>query len=904
MLGFTPPRARGGNTSKVCSGSARPVSVHVSSGASRDGARDRHIHRARAIAQSPALRDAETRKVLSTEYDPEELEAFFAERPALFVLRLLQVARRLTSLYVSQAVRRNMGTVSSAAQDELEARELCSALSSLGPTFVKLGQTLATREDLIGRRYSRALSNLQMSAPPFDDAEALRVIEAELRGDPRTLFREFREQHIAAASLGQVYRGKLHETGEAAAVKVQRPDMLGSIALDVYLLRKALGLVRRVAKINADIRNIADEVGKGLFAELDYRVEAEQARVFAEAHSHLPYIQAVQVVPELSTSRVLTTRWVDGASPTDLLAACERAAPGSEEQHQLRARLVAMVNMGVECSLSQLLETGIMHADPHPGNLIVMRDGRLAYLDFGLLTFVPPQSSQAMMACLVHVALGEWRSMADDLDRMGMLKERTDKDDLARSLAEEVSAVWPLAGSFGADSFLPDGSAKAGGALADRIASGAVNPELGLGQGLSFGKLAKAIIKLAIKYRFHLPPYYTLIVRSLCTLEGLALRVDPSFSIVNAAIPILLRRMLTDPRKSSVALLRELLLDDGNRLRVGMLEGLLRNYSAEVGKSMTASPASGVVLKNVDRGGAGGARAPYAVANGTAAASMAPPVSTWREGQSEVVQRSDGAGGRGRNGAAVGAGADVDDVADAVAEELGERGSSGAAAMLTTAETAQLAAHRAADAAGAQAAAGHAAAGAQAEAAAVDDVGAVPHQDDSEAAGGPADAAASASFQAQVLTMVLSAKAAGVRRVLLEADMKDIVSQVSGPDGSELRERIAKQLAEVVSWELILKTVRMALARAAIFVAVQLHKLVTLGRASRRVKTGAKGATVLGVSLGPVPIKRATLMARAGFAKLWRQSWTTAIASLWLGLTIVRRALLIRKESVQAQPAN
>ena len=185
-----------------------------------------------------------------------------------------------------------------------------------------------------------------------------------------------------------------------------------------------------------------------------------------------------------------------------------------------------------------------------------------------------------------------------------------------------------------------------------------MRPELGLGQGLTFGKLAKvlaltrpclcnrarrcdvsacqcvcarvasgvthtigkqvhrrssgarmcwclkqgqgvqAIIKLAIRFRFRLPAYYTLIVRSLCSLEGVALRIDPEFSIVNAAIPIILRRMLTDTRPAAVSLLRELLLEEGGQLRIGMLEGLLRNYSVEAGKgSASESPASGVVLQ-------------------------------------------------------------------------------------------------------------------------------------------------------------------------------------------------------------------------------------------------------------------------------------------------------------------
>lgn len=100
---------------------------------------------------------------------------------------------------------------------------------------------------------------------------------------------------------------------------------------------------------------------------------------------------------------------------------------------------------------------------------------------------------QAMMGCLVHVALGSWRAMADDLDAMGFLKEKIDKDELATALEEEVSKVWPLAGSFGANSFLPDGSAQTGGALADRLADGRVRPELGLGQGLTFGRLAKVL---------------------------------------------------------------------------------------------------------------------------------------------------------------------------------------------------------------------------------------------------------------------------------------------------------------------------------------------------------------------------------------------------------------------------
>lgn len=121
-----------------------------------------------------------------------------------------------------------------------------------------------------------------------------------------------------------------------------------------------------------------------------------QAELFGTAHSHLPYIDAVTILPELSSERVLTTVWVDGDSPNSLMLQCEQYPEGSEERARLRARLVHMVNLGIECSLSQLLETGIMHADPHPGNLILTPDDRLVYLDFGLLTYVPAQSCQVL----------------------------------------------------------------------------------------------------------------------------------------------------------------------------------------------------------------------------------------------------------------------------------------------------------------------------------------------------------------------------------------------------------------------------------------------------------------------------------------------------------------------------
>lgn len=207
---------------------------------------------------------------LSTSYDADVVNAFFKGRPWLVAGRVLDVAKQGVSLFLKLKL---------GGKEVSLAGEISGVLSRAGPTFVKLGQTLSTREDLVGRDVARALADLQMAAPPFPDAVAMDIITAELGGLPAEIFGTFSQRYVAAASMGQVYKATLKSTGEEVAVKVQRPDLLGSIALDVYVLRLCLGAIRFLAKINSDVRSIADEVGAGLFAELDYTVEASQVCV-------------------------------------------------------------------------------------------------------------------------------------------------------------------------------------------------------------------------------------------------------------------------------------------------------------------------------------------------------------------------------------------------------------------------------------------------------------------------------------------------------------------------------------------------------------------------------------------------------------------------------------------------
>ena len=194
----------------------------------------------------------------------------------------------------------------------------------------------------------------------------------------------------------------------------------------------------------------------------------------------------------------------------------------------------------------------IFCTDPHSGNLLLTPDGKLCYLDFGLIVRVSSQHRQAMMAALVHLGLGEWARLVEDLNQLELLKEGTDKEKLALELQREFSAVL----SQGA------GTTEQASALVTQL------PLLSLQTtSLSFSILAGVLFRVAYKFKFLLPSYFPLVVRAVASLEGVALSVDPNFKLVAAGMPVVLNQLLSDRRPAAQALLRELLLAPGGALR-------------------------------------------------------------------------------------------------------------------------------------------------------------------------------------------------------------------------------------------------------------------------------------------------------------------------------------------------
>ncbi|XP_012086488.1 uncharacterized protein slr1919 isoform X2 [Jatropha curcas] len=424
---------------------------------------------------------------------------------------------------------------------------LKETMLNLGPTFIKVGQSLSTRPDIIGTEISKALSELHDQIPPFPRTVAMKIIEEELGSPVESFFSCISEEPVAAASFGQVYRGTTPD-GCDVAVKVQRPNLRHVVVRDIYILRLGLGLLQKIAKRKNDLRLYADELGKGLVGELDYSLEAANASKFLDAHSSFLFMRIPKVYHHLSRKRVLTMEWVIGESPTDLLSLAahntvDHGAASSEGQKiEARRKLLDLVSKGVEASLVQLLETGLLHADPHPGNLRYTSSGQLGFLDFGLLCQMEKKHQFAMLASIVHIVNGDWASLVGSLIEMDVVRPGTSIWQVTMELEDSLGEVQFRDG-------IPD---------------------------VKFSRVLSKIWSVALKYHFRMPPYYTLVLRSLASLEGLAVAADPNFKTFEAAYPFVVKKLLTENSAETRKILHSVVLNKRKEFRWDRLALLLK----------------------------------------------------------------------------------------------------------------------------------------------------------------------------------------------------------------------------------------------------------------------------------------------------------------------------------------
>ncbi|KAI4302337.1 hypothetical protein MLD38_038094 [Melastoma candidum] len=464
-------------------------------------------------------------KPLPGAYNPEGVADYFSCRPHIVAFRLIEIFSffvtasikiRMASLTNFFGSNRDVDTGSTLFQHNF-GLVLKETLLNLGPTFIKVGQSLSTRPDIIGSEISKALSELHDQIPPFPRTLAMKIIEEEFGSPVEAVFSYISEEPVAAASFGQVYYAKTPD-GCDVAVKVQRPDLHHIVVRDIYILSLGLGLVQKIYKRKNDPRLYADELGKGFVGELDYRLEAANAVQFLETHSSFSFMYVPKVYEQLTRKRVLTMEWMVGESPTELLSISspESILQGSiysEKQIcDAKRRLLDLVNKGVEATLIQLLETGLLHADPHPGNLRYTSSGQIGFLDFGLLCRMERRHQLAMLASIVHIVNGDWPSLVQALTEMDVIKPGINLQRVTMDLENALGEVEFRNG-------IPD---------------------------VKFSRVLGKIWSVALKYHFRMPPYYTLVLRSLASLEGLALAADRNFKTFQAAYPYVVRKLLME----------------------------------------------------------------------------------------------------------------------------------------------------------------------------------------------------------------------------------------------------------------------------------------------------------------------------------------------------------------------
>ena len=421
-----------------------------------------------------------------------------------------------------------------------QAARLRERLIRLGPTFIKMGQMLATRADLLPLDYIKELSALQDQVPPFPDKQAIEIIETELGRSIKDIFAEISERPIASASLGQVYRATL-TSGEDVAVKVQRPGLSEKIRFDLDLLRWIGHLLDRYPKLfpGAEWMGAIDEFDRVIHEEMDYRRELANANEFRQNFHDWRSIHVPRVFDELSSERVLVMEFVSGTKVTDLEGL--RAAG-----HDPR-----LVNELIyRAYFKQLLEDGFFHADPHPGNLLVMRDGRLAFFDFGMVGRISEQLQRQMIDAFFHLYSRDINAIVGDLVGLGFLAPEADTEAF-RAIVGEVFARK-------------------------------LNLKLG---EVRFKELTYDLAPIVYEHPITTPARFTYLIRALMTLEGISIVMNPEFNFFDVARPYVKEFLFR--RESSR--LRQMALDSLRDARTGRFEwGRLWNmakmaYSLYVG---------------------------------------------------------------------------------------------------------------------------------------------------------------------------------------------------------------------------------------------------------------------------------------------------------------------------------
>ena len=407
-------------------------------------------------------------------------------------------------LKIEQYIEIGLQLISKDRGDPLEKlsrpQKVRMAFEELGPTYIKFGQILSTRPDLIPARYTKELAKLQDKVPPFDFSEVHRTIEADFGSPPEKLFDFLEEKPFASASIGQVHRAGLPD-GETVAVKVQRPGIKKIIEVDLEIMLHLATLMERNIEEMSLYRpvKIVEEFARTLEKEIDYTIEATNMERFGRSFLDDSTIYIPKVFRDTTSERVLTMELVEGIKVSEI----DRLEDAGYDRDVITVR-------GTDIILKQVFDHGFFHADPHPGNIFILPDNIICLLDFGMTGSVDRQNREEF-ANLIDSVVHQNESRATQvLLRLTNWDNEPDIRLLERDVADFM----------GRHLYKP---------LKD----------------IDFGKLLNQLLALISRYRLMLPPDIFLMMKTLTTIEGVARMLNPDFDMISQTAPFIERVKLS-----------------------------------------------------------------------------------------------------------------------------------------------------------------------------------------------------------------------------------------------------------------------------------------------------------------------------------------------------------------------
>jgi ubiquinone biosynthesis protein len=376
------------------------------------------------------------------------------------------------------------------------AQRLRMAFEELGPTYIKLGQVLSTRPDLVPANFANELAKLQDQVPPFPFSEVEAVVQAEFGLPSEALFDELEEQPLASASIGQVHKACLKD-GEAVAVKFQRPGIRKVIEVDLEIMLHLATLAERHIKefeIHRPVK-IVEEFARTLEKEIDYHIEAANMERIARQFLDVPYIYIPAVFREMTTTRVLTSELVDGIK----ISKIEKLEAAGLDKKLITARTVELV-------LKQAFDNGFFHADPHPGNIFVLPDNVICLVDFGMMGIVDRRTREEFVDLIDSLVQHHEGKVTQALLNLTDWDEQPDMRALEREVADFI----------GRHLYKP---------LKD----------------MEVGKLLQDLVQLTIRFRLRIPPNIFLMIKALSAVECIGRMLDPDFDLIAHAAPFIKR---------------------------------------------------------------------------------------------------------------------------------------------------------------------------------------------------------------------------------------------------------------------------------------------------------------------------------------------------------------------------